>query len=379
MTDPATTAAPRPGHDAGPAGSTDAAPDRRRAMSARETAVWVTVGVGLVLVLQLLVMGPAAPSSGFRNGAWHPPSSRAERLVAKMDGAAFAQTATDPFLRDTEADYGGDAVNASYRASRPFPGWVASVGSLGGQRVLLAPVLLALTALTIGWATYSVDVLGRALGVRARHLALVPLVPACVAAIAYPGIGEPLGLALSMVALACWFRHRPWEAVALFTAAALCRETMLLVPAGLAVWLVLHHRSLRPALPLLVPAAAYVAWVGLLVARFGEAPSAYSPPVAPLTGLLDGITRWHAAEWVTTAMLVAASVVIVRRGTAWMRSILVVNLLFSLTMGGIVWQVWWGYGRVLSILPLLALVAWARTEAPASDGDPAPTGGPLPA
>ena len=123
--------------------------------SARAIAVIVAIGVGCIFLVQLLVMPPDFRGNVGEGGAWHPPKTKAEKLVAKMDGRAFASIAADPLLRKTVDDFHGDAGKAAYRASRPLPGWVFSVGSLGGQRDLLAPTMLLLTALTIGWAVYS--------------------------------------------------------------------------------------------------------------------------------------------------------------------------------------------------------------------------------
>jgi len=351
-----------------------ARPDGSDGFSARAIAVLNVIGVGFVLVLQLLLLDPSAPKEPHYNGAWNPPESRAELLVAKMDGHAFAQTAEDPFLQHTLEDYSNDPVNAAYRASRPFPGWVYSVASLGGQRPLLAPVILVITALSIGFVVWALDLLGRALDVQVRLLGSVAALPAVVAAIAYPGISEPMGLGLSLSGLALWFRHRTAAAVACFAAAALCRETMLLVPLGLALSIIVERRSLRPALPLAIPAAAYVGWVALVHARFGELPSSYSPMAAPFTGLAEAISYWHLAEWLTAALLAASGVAIVRWGPRWMQAILAVHLLFFTTMSTIVWWVWWGFGRVGTILPLLALVAWSSSRSPAPAAGRAPSG-----
>jgi hypothetical protein len=247
-------------------------------------------------------------------------------------------------------------------------------GSLGGHRPLLAPTMLLVTAITIGWAIYSVDVLGRALGLQVRHLALLVLSPAIVTSIAYPGLGDPIGMALSMTGLAAWFRDRRWTAVALFAAAGLCRETMLLVPFGLALNVIWQRRSLRPALPLAAAPGVYVAWVAIVTARIGTAPDGGSQLAIPFSGMLEGMALWHLAEHLTAALVVASTVVIFRRGYGWMKAITVVNLAFASLMGTVVWFQWWGFGRVLTVLPAFALVALARPRAAESPAaEPTPT------
>lgn len=244
------------------------------------------------------------------------------------------------------------------------------LGSAGGQRPLLAPTMLLLTAITIGWAVFSVDVLGRALGLKVRHLAGIVVTPAIVTSVAYPGLGDPIGLALTVTALAAWFRGRTWTAVALFAAAGLCRETMLLVPLGLALHVIWEKRSLRPALPLAVTPLAYVAWVAIVTARIGAAPDGGTQLAAPFTGMIEGIGLWHLAEYLTAALMIASTVVIFLWGYGWMKAVTVVNLAFASLMGTVVWFQWWGFGRVLTILPVFALVALARPR-PTEDRAPA--------
>ncbi len=328
--------------------------------SARAIAVLVGLGVGVIFLVQLLGISASTPGNDGEGGAWHPAVTRSEKLVAKMDGRSFAQIAADPLMRRTVADYHGDAGKAAYRASRPLPGWLFFLGSLGGRRTLLAPTMLVLSAITIGWGIFSLDVLGRALGLQVRHLAALVLSPAILTSIAYPGLGDPLGLALTITGMAAWFRDRRWAAVGCFAAAGLCRETMLLVPLGLALNLVWEKRSLWPVLPLALAPLAYVGWVAIVTTRIGTAPDGGSQLAAPFAGMVDGTEFWHLAEYLTAALVVASTAVIFRRGYGWMKAIAAVNLGFASLMGTVVWFQWWGFGRVLTILPVFALAALAR-------------------
>ncbi len=108
-------------------------------------AIIASLAVGFILLLEVFV-APPAPWGGVDNpGGFGPPQSRAEHLVAKMDGHTFAEIALDPNMVNTPDSYFGDRENAAYRSSRPVQGWVAFVASAGGQRPLLAPALLAMT------------------------------------------------------------------------------------------------------------------------------------------------------------------------------------------------------------------------------------------
>ena len=118
-------------------------------------------------------------------------------------------------------------------------------------------------------------------------------------------------------------------------------------------------RSLRRVLPLAIPAAVYAGWVAVVHARIGAYPSEYSPMDGFLVGFRQGFPHWHPAEWAAAALLLVSGAVIARYGTGWMRAVLVVHLLFFPWMNYQVWWVWLGFGRVGTILPLLALVAWS--------------------
>lgn len=341
-----------------------------RGFSARAIATIVTLAFGVILLAEVFIAPPATFGGKDNPGAWNPPRDRAELLVAKMDGHTFAQIAEDPLMKHTVAAYNGDESNAAYRSARPVMGWMYFVGSAGGQRVLLAPVILIFTALTAGAVVLATDALGRAMGLRIGLLGLIPIMPALVAAAAYPGVSEPMAYALALFGLAAWCRSKTWLAVGLFCLAALTRETTLLVPMGLGIDHLIRTRRLQGALPLLLVPASYVAWVSVVYARIGALPSSYSPMDGPFVGFKEAFPHWKPAEWLTAALLVASAVVIIRSGTGWMRAILAVHALFFVFMNYQVWWVWWGFGRVGTMLPLLGLVAFARQRARATNEPP---------
>ncbi len=327
-----------------------------------------TLGMGLILLVQVF-LAPPAPFGGLdKPGAWDPPRDRAELLVAKMDGHTFAQTATDPTMARTVAAYHGDEANAAYRSARPVMGWTYLVASAGGNRTLLAPAILVLTALSAGALVLSVDALVRALGGRSRYLVVVLATPAMVAAAAYPGICEPWACVLTLLALTAWTRGRAWPAVALFTVAALTRETMLLVPLGIGLDHLVRTRRVDGVLKLAIPALAYAAWNGVVYLRIGALPSDYSQTGGLLEGFAQAVPHWKGPEVATAALFLAAAAAIVWWGTGWMKATLAAHAAFYLFMNHQVWWVWWGFGRVGPMIPLLGLVALCvRLSRPAPD------------
>ncbi|MEZ5179041.1 MAG: hypothetical protein R2746_12435 [Acidimicrobiales bacterium] len=329
---------------------------RPPAFPALTVAIVASLAVGFILLLEVFV-APPAPWGGADNpGGFGPPQSRAEHLVAKMDGHTFAEIALDPNMVNTPDAYFGDRENAAYRSSRPMQGWLAFVASAGGQRPLLAPALLALTAATVGAAILSVAALARVAGRRVRYLGAVLATPAFIAAVAYPGICEPLAIALSCAGIAAWLRKQPWLAVGLLTAAGLTRETMLVVPLGLGITHLLQRRTPLGALKLALPAVAYGVWITLVHDRLGAWPSDYSQTAPPLEGFRMAFPHWHAAEWAAAALLVASAAVIATRGTTWMRVIALLHVPILVAANHQVWWVWLGFGRVTMLLPIFALI-----------------------
>lgn len=199
------------------------------------------------------------------------------------DGQFFTFIATDPIGARPYLD------NAAYRYSRPGYPLAARVLALGRE----------------GWVPWTLLFLGIA-GVFAATLALATLLvrssvsPWYGALVGvYPGLflgvsydtAEPLAYGLLGLGLLAWYARSPrvLGAALLFGLAGVTRETTLLFPVTLALWLVFRERRYRAARVLLgVALTPYVAvkialaaWLG----SWGEANAAKLEPL-PFLGLV---------------------------------------------------------------------------------------------
>jgi hypothetical protein len=160
--------------------------------------------------------------------------------------------------------------------------------------------------------------------------------------------------------------ERPWRGALLLLAAALTRETLLVVPAGLLV----GHVSARttrlhrpPTRALVTPFLALAAWVALVRLRIGAWPvSAASGRLAPpFTGLLDAARGWTSfgGEWTYLVLggAILAGVVALRRDDRSMLGVVVVSAALGVFMGRLVWARWQDFTRPLLPLYAFGLVA----------------------
>ena len=231
------------------------------------------------------------------------------------DGQFVYRLALDPFTDDVTA-YGITLDNATYRHQRiglPFAAW--AVSRAGVPVSVALPLVNGLALVAAAWAG---AVLARRMGRHALWGVLVALSPGLVVAV-NRDLTEPLQTGLLLVGLVAWTGARtPWRtaaAVALFTAAALTRETTLAVLFGLGVWelyVVVRRRELgalaRGAL-LLVPVVAVAAWQAYLGGVWGELPFAANEGDVGLPFLNTAETflanggDW--SDWTTTDALLA--------------------------------------------------------------------------
>jgi hypothetical protein len=285
---------------------------------------------------------------------YDPPRSRAEAILVQGDGQAFAALAQDPLLarravfsptapRETAGE------EAAYRAGRPLFGWLGWAVSLG--RPGAVPVaLLALTVLGAAAFVASTALAAASLGRRPDMAVLAVLLPGSVALLGSTG-PEALGTGLAIAGAVLWCRERRWAGVVAMTAAALTRETLVIVPLAI-VLDELRRRAWRPAL--LVPPAALAIWDLVDRSRYGYFPWAAGRGrlAVPWTSL-GAAARWSAADAAVAiggAVLVGAGT---RRLPVMWRGIVAGYVGLALVMGPDVWKDWWAFSRPL--LPLYAI------------------------
>jgi hypothetical protein len=182
--------------------------------------------------------------------------------IVGYDGRFFYRLALDPFTDDPEA-FGIPLDHPGYRQRRIlYPLLAHILNGFTGTSVLVWLVLL--NAFAIGLMTGFVAIICRYYGKSTWWSPVVGL-----SAPMYIGLtrdlSEPMALALAVGGALAVIRSRWWWAAVLFALAALTRETTLVVPAGVGIWAIWHwvrwkKSSLAPALAMLIPLSAFIAW-----------------------------------------------------------------------------------------------------------------------
>ncbi|HMJ75635.1 MAG TPA: hypothetical protein VK507_06665, partial [Iamia sp.] len=328
-------------------------------MPRRPAAPWLAaaaLAVGLLVALSEFT-GPVpdeVPGSGsFISARYDPPASGVEVGLDLGDGQLFATHAADPFL-DQPAQIRGGPEEQAYRFQRPLYGWLGWLAS-GGQP---GAVPWAVVGLTVASVVALVVGAGRVLRERGAdpRLALVLLAtPGVLADLQRVG-PEALGALLALAGAVTWTSRRPvWVPIALFAAAGLCRETLLLVPAALLLHDLVRSDTAgrrRAVLSGLAVVAPYAGWVLALRAIVGAWPSGTVDgrlSVIPFAGLVDAIPSWTALDLLFVAAVLASAVVALARragepGTRW---VIAAHLLLAATLGEPVWASYRDWGRVL--------------------------------
>jgi hypothetical protein len=360
-----------------------AAPPSRRALVG-VTLVALVVAGAVVGARYLSMSLPVAGHPYVR--LYDPPRDRAEAYLVVGDGQAFAALAQDPTLaRPTvfraTANDAPDSAEAAYRAQRPLLGWLAWAAS-GGQPGVVPAAMLALT---IGSAALLAVVAARLAGDLGRRVEAAPLVllaPGAMVVLGWTGV-ELLAAGLGLAGAASWLAGRRGLAVALLAAAALSRETLLVVPAALAAADLLGpcalRRSWRRVTPLAVAPLAWAGWVLVVHARLGSWPGdAGAARIGlPFGSVLEAASHWGPVDVVVLAVTVGLGVVGWRRlDRAW-RWIIGAHGVLATTLGVEVLQTWVGFSRVLlpvTVLGIVALLPRAPADRGASIREPVTAG-----
>lgn len=286
-----------------------------------------------------------------------------DRILAESDGQAFAALAEDPALAHPERFVGGNE-SAAYRFQRPLLGYLAWL--LAGGRASTVRVAVAVAVVLSAGAAVFV-----AARLQARRGA--PMVTA-LAVLLVPGSFAVLnGLMAELLALALAFGgvvsilggRREWPALTMFTAAALARETALLVPIALAAWLLrTGERSTRVITIVAVPAGVVAIWWAVLRARLGAWPWEGAPGAfdLPFVGLWRGAADWRPSADLAIAVVAVAIPAVVafarrREALAW---IALAHVPLAVVLHELTWSRWWNFSRPLLPLGAAGVLLLAR-------------------
>jgi hypothetical protein len=199
-----------------------------------------------------------------------------------LDGQQYYAMARTP----TDLDAAAEHLDwPRYRWQRPLLSWSGAALSGGGSGTALV------------WALFAVGVAAAFGGaVATGALATMWRGPAWVAAIfpLLPGtwwslrvtVSDALALALALGAIALAARSRHAPAVALGVLAVLAKEPAILLLLGWA----LHRRTRQSAVLVAVPAAAIVAWMGVLAWQLPSDADRAQDIGLPLTGLVSAFS-----------------------------------------------------------------------------------------
>jgi hypothetical protein len=183
------------------------------------------------------------------------------------DGQFYYRLALNPLSHQVTA-FHITLDNPPYRQQRvglPATAW--AIRELFRAPTSLALVLVnVLAVVVVGWAGAT---WARQYGRSTWWGVAVAASPALVMALARD-LTEPLATAALLVGLLSWTRGRRWVASLAFSAAVLCRETVLVVLLGMGVWCLVQfvrgggrgarRTSAMQILALCVPAAIEVSW-----------------------------------------------------------------------------------------------------------------------
>ncbi|MFN8018476.1 MAG: hypothetical protein U0P45_10170 [Acidimicrobiales bacterium] len=266
----------------------------------------------------------------------------------------------------------GGPNEQAYRYQRPMYGWLGWIAS-GGQRGAVAWGLVLVTAASVVLLVYGTASWLAAKGADPRWALTILAMPGVFVDLTWVG-PEALGVALVVLGLRRWMRVQPgavadrlvpdaapdWGAVALFAAAGLCRETLLLVPFVLMVAAVLRRR-LPQAIAAALAAVPYVLWVLYLKVQIGAWPKGSVGgrlSVLPFGGMLDASHGWASFDPFFAAALVGLAVAALVWGKeSGLRPLVAANLALAATLGEPVWHRFPDFGRVLLLEGVLSLIA----------------------
>jgi hypothetical protein len=262
-----------------------------------------------------------------------------------------------------------------YRARRIFLPAAARALALGATGTPLVVGMVVVNGLGCLLGALAIGQLGRARGLPAWTPLMLLAVPGAITSLRLT-TPDLLGFCLAIAAIAAMERSRPGAAVVLAGAAALSRETMLLLFAG--YWL--GARSRRATLPMIAGVVALAGWELVLRASLPDSPNVGADLAAPLTGIwrafaavgddVPGATAAGVVVAVAVPLLAIAALVARRRDPFWV-GLLVPLVAFHLVLNQRVLYNIWDVSRAtisLQVVAMLALVSHPRVVAAVAAG-----------
>lgn len=306
---------------------------------------------------------PDEPTEGGYVSLYRPADEPLDVVLNQGDGQAYAALAADPLLRGPEVfDQGAPAAAFfGHRVLFTSAAWVAALGRPSATPWGLAVVVVCSAAVLASGAVALAQ--RRGAGYCARWAGVVVLLPGSLTVMDWlePGMAS---LGLAMWGVVAWLDRpeRPALAGVLFAAAALTRESSLVIPAVIGAEMLLARRlSWRQGAALAVAPLAYVTWSTVLRLRLGVGPEEVAGGATfalPFAGTVEAASGWVAADVVVAAAgIVLVGLAVARRPWDLATHIAVAYLLGSFVLHVDVWASWQGFGRVL--LPMFAFAVLA--------------------
>lgn len=310
-------------------------------------------------------------------GAPQPPALAAENIYtfansSGYDGQFYHYIAHDPFLRHGFADY-VDAPRLRYRRILvPLAAYGLALGRSGGIDAAYIAVILASVFLGAYWLSALSSLYGFSPWWGCGFL----LISGVLISIDRLTVDVAL-LALCLAAPLYFTRQAPLRLYGVLLAAALVRETGLLLVAGAVLYLALRRRWRAAALfsTAAIPAAAWYIFTALYTASPGgprlvslvpfssfiwrvlnPVPYALPAPEAFAATVLD----YAALAGVALAILLGYAGIRRLRSTPVATTLLLFALLATFLGIRLVWQDAYGFGRVFAPLALFAALDGAR-------------------
>lgn len=292
------------------------------------------------------------------------------------DGKYFFILANDPWL--TEPDEHAVVLDRpKYRAQRILYPMLASLGGLLSPSAVVWSLVIT-NVLFMGVGTWVVAHLSSDMGGSPWWGLAFGLNVGFISEQNIDGAGV-LAAAAAFGAVLLVRRGMQWPAIALLAAAALAREAMLLVAAGVALWMWLHNRRADALRALIAPTALVGLWALFVRVRLGDLPAVAEVQEIglPLVGLVSAWDDWarDPVDLAAGFAVVAILLLYLRRALAGRKAIVAwafvgfVPLAFLFTE-----QVWLNYfditraiAPVITAFLLLAFVG-ERARSPAEAG-----------